>query len=94
MKRTFVPTLLFPWVYVPVRDAALGKGAGGGGFFFLEVGGNIYLCLFLVFGENSRSVCCGERLFFFFFFFGIETRAAAMPRVCAWNAVGGGGGKS
>lgn len=32
--------------------------------------------------------------FFFFFFFGIETRAAAMPRVCAWNAVGGGGGKS
>lgn len=45
MKRTFVPMLLFPWVYIPARDAALEKGAGGAVVFsFLGIHTRNYVC--------------------------------------------------
>lgn len=46
VKRTFVPALLFPWVYIPARDAALGKGSGGLSLFFNRGGKHIFTSVF------------------------------------------------
>lgn len=34
VKRTFVPTLLFPWVYIPEREMLWEKLLGEVGIFF------------------------------------------------------------